>query len=210
MEPQNSYISGEEYEKRDLYRGRILLYSAVLIILFSIFKYDSFSTWKFLAVYLPLFCAILFFKFRRWGLLTPLGFLIWFGFMYMSVGTIYNHDSLVITGPLVCPKGYEPKVRTLVQNPVPGETYTSSQLYCEDEEGTIRRPVREPHLVLLALYLLAALPAFFILTLLFKFFSTKMNQPYTILIAGSLLYFFYVIYIWSNRDFILETVKKIF
>ena len=130
--------------------------------------------------------------------------------MYMSVGTIYNHDSLMITGPLVCPKGYETKVRTLVQNPVPGETYTSSQLYCEDEEGTIRRPVREPHLVPLGLYLLAALPAFFILTLLFKFFSTKMNQPFNILIAGSLLYFFYVIYIWSNRDFIIEVVKKIF
>ena len=189
-------------------KSDILLYTAAFFVLYSIYTVDSFSTWKFLAVFLPL--AVSFIAWKRFTILIPIGFLLWFGVMLMSVGTIYNHDILSLSGPLVCPDGYRAEVATLVQNPVPGETYTSSQMRCVNAAGKVTYPGFSPHFTVLGLYGITAMLLFLINMFFLRLAGTMIKNPYALFLSGSVLYCFLARLIWINRDQIILIVKNYF
>jgi len=188
-------------------KSRVLLYSAVFFVAFSIYTFDSFSTWKFLAVFVPL--AFSFASYKKKWIFLPVAVIIWFGFMLVSVGVIYNHDLLALTGPMACPEGYHAEVRTRVENPVPGETYTSARMLCVNDQGDRVNPGWSPHFILLGLYLVPALLLFFINIIFFKLAGTWITNPYALYLSGSVLYCFPARLIWINQDRIIGYIKTI-
>ncbi|MEN8154124.1 MAG: hypothetical protein ABFR75_08875 [Acidobacteriota bacterium] len=185
---------------------RVLLYTAVFFVAFSIYTFDSFSTWKFLAVFIPLALSLI--KYRGKWILLAIGILAWFGVMLVAVGSIYNHDMLELTGPLVCPEGYRAEVVTIVQNPVPGETYTSARMYCINDSGKRINPGWAPNFILMGIYFAVTLLLFIVTTLFFRITGALAKQPWITYLAGSALYIFLARLVWLNKDQIILFIKN--
>lgn len=188
-------------------KSRILLYTAVFFVIFSIYTFDSFSTWKFLAVILPLAFSFIAYKWK-W-IFIPVVVIIWFAFMLMSVAVIYNHDILELTGPLVCPEGYHAEVWVRTLNPVPGETYTQARMTCVNNAGHRINPGWKPHFTVLGLYLIPALILFFINIIFFRLSGIFLKNPYALYLAGSALFIFLARLIWINKEKIILYIKTI-
>ena len=197
----------EKYPDASTAKSRILLYTAVFFVAFSIYTFDSFSTWKFLAIIIPL--GFSFISYRGKWILLPILVIIWFAFMLMSVAVIYNHDILEITGPLVCPEGYHAEVWVQTLNPVPGETYTQARMTCVNNAGHRINPGWKPHFTVLGLYLVPALLLFLINVIFLKLFRRVLKNPYALYLAGSVLFCFLARLIWLNRDQILLFIKEL-
>ncbi len=207
MEYNNQNIK-ENYQEASKAKSRILLYTAVAFVVFSIYTFDSFSTWKFLAVFVPL--AFSFPSYRKKWIFLPIVVLIWFAFMLMSVGVIYNHDILEITGPIVCPDGYRGEVWVRTVNPVPGETYTQARMTCVNDAGHRIDPGWKPHFTVLGLYIIPALLLFLINVIFLKLFRGMLKNPYALYLAGSVLYCYLSYQVWMNREQIISAVKNLF
>jgi len=197
----------EKYPAASTAKSRILLYTAVFFVAFSIYTFDSFSTWKFLAVIIPL--GFSFIKYRGKWIFIPILVIIWFAFMIMSVGVIYNHDILKITGPLVCPEGYHAEVWVQTLNPVPGETYTQARMICVNNAGHRINPGWKPHFTVLGLYLVPALLLFLINVIFLKLFRRVLRNPYALYLAGSSLYCYLVYLLWDKQDQVISAVKNL-
>ncbi len=206
MEYSNENMT-EKYPDASNTKLRVLLYTAVFFVVFSIYTFDSFSTWKFLAVIIPL--GFSFISYRGKWIFLPILVITWFAFMIMSVGVIYNHDIMELSGPLVCPEGYKAEVSVLVQNPVPGETYTSARMRCVNNSGDVINPGFSPHFTVLGLYLIPALVLFLINILFFRLAGRMIQNPYALYLSGSVLFCFLARLIWINRDQIILTIKGI-
>ncbi|MEN8222050.1 MAG: hypothetical protein ABFR36_02220 [Acidobacteriota bacterium] len=189
-------------------KSRVLLYTAVFFVAYSIYTFDSFSSWKFLAVIIPL--GFSFISYRGKWIFLPVLVIIWFAFMVMSVGVIYNHDILEITGPVVCPDGYKAEVRVRTLNPVPGETYTQARMTCVNDAGHRIDPGWKPHFTVLGLYLIPALLLFFINIIFLRLGRVFIKNPYALYLSGSVLFIFLARLIWINRDQIISYVKTVF
>ncbi len=188
-------------------KSRILLYTAVFFVAFSIYTFDSFSSWKFLAVFIPL--AFSFISYKKKWIFLPVVVIIWFSFMLMSVGVIYNHDILEFTGPLVCPEGYHAEVWVRTLNPVPGETYTQARMTCVNNAGNRINPGWKPHFTVLGLYIVPALLLFFINVIFFRIAGALIKNPYALYLAGSALFIFLARLIWLNKEQIILYIKTI-
>lgn len=188
-------------------KSRILLYTAVFFVAFSIYTFDSFSSWKFFAVFIPLAFSFIAYKWK-W-IFIPVVVIIWFAFMLMSVGVIYNHDILELTGPLVCPEGYHAEVWVQTLNPVPGETYTQARMTCVNNAGHRINPGWEPHFTILGLYLVPALLLFLINVIFLKLLKGVLKNPYALYLTGSALFIFLARLIWLNKEKIILYVKTI-
>jgi hypothetical protein len=160
-----------------------------------------------MAVFIPVFISFAFF--RKVIFIISLVVIIFFGAMLMSVGAIFNHDLLELTGPLVCPEGMEAKVRTVVQNPVPGETYTSARMVCVGKDGKTMNPGWAPQFILLGLYLLAVIPLFLVNVVLLKFLRSSMPNSIFPYICAVMVYSILAFLIWDNKDTILETIRQL-
>ncbi len=205
MEYNNENMT-EKLPDASIAKSRILLYTAVFFVAFSIYTFDSFSTWKFFAVIIPL--GFSFISYRGKWIFIPVLVIIWFAFMIMSVGVIYNHDIMELSGPIVCPEGYRAEVSVVVQNPVPGETYTSARMRCVNDSGDVINPGSSPHFTVLGLYLIPALILFLINILFFRLAGTMIKNPYTLYLSGSILFCFLARLIWINRDQIILMIKS--
>jgi len=201
------FIGRDEKKPFSTSRTKILLYTAVVYVIYSIYQFDSFSTWKFLAVFIPLAVSFIFLK--KLTFFICLVVIIFFGLMLMSVGAIFNHDLLELTGPLVCPVGMEAKVHTVVQNPVPGETYTQARMVCVGKDGKTMNPGWAPHFVFFGLYLLAVIPLFLINVVLLKFLRSSLPNSIFPYICAVLAYSGLVFLIWKNIDTIINTIHQL-
>ena len=197
----------EEREKRrnSAIRIRLILYFSVIYIVLSIYLTDSFSTWKLMAIILPLYLS--FINKTKTAIITGLIFITFFTFMLVSVGTIFNHDLLELTGPLVCPEGYAAQAETLVSHPEPGTTNASSRLRCVRGNEVYYPNSILPHLFLFLLYLFVALPLFLISVTILNILNRHIPKSMFKYIIPSLVYFSLGYLVWNYKEEIINFFK---
>lgn len=195
----------EKNKKKSDIRFLLLLYFSVIYVILSIYLTDSFSTWKLMAIIFPL--SLSFINKTKTAIITGLIIITFFSFMLVGVGTIFNHDLLELSGPLVCPEGYTAQAETIVTHPEPGSTNAYSRLICVKGNEVYRPSSILPHLFLFLLYLFVALPLFLISVTILNILNRHIPKSIFKYIIPFLVYISLGYLVWNYKEQIITFFK---